>query len=120
MDVSRFKCSTEKFIEKGSEKSRNLKPKIQENIRKNVCERDVFFDLEISWIWVHFASVSVGFWVGFGSLSSTFSNILRHGNDFDKKLDFGGILEGSGTGLGKVLGGSLEGFGRLLRSLNAF
>ena len=65
----------------------------------------------------HFGSVSVGFWVGFGS---PFSNILRHGNDFDKKLDFGGILEGSGTGLGKVLGGSLEGFGRLVRGLGAF
>jgi len=55
-----------------------------------------------------------------GHFSRLFSNILRHGNEFDKKLDFGGILEGSGTGLGKVLGGSLEGFGRLLKGLRAF
>ena len=65
MDVSRFLCSTEKFIEKGSEKSRNLKPKIQENIRKNVCERDVCFDLELSWIWA-------SFWVGFGRVLGRF------------------------------------------------
>ena len=65
MDVSHFECSTEKCIENGSEKSKILKPKIQENLRKNVCERDVFFDLEISWIWA-------SFWVGFGRVLGRF------------------------------------------------
>ena len=42
-----------------------MKPKIQENLRKNVCERDVFFDFELSWIWA-------SFWVGFGRVLGRF------------------------------------------------
>ena len=98
-----------------------MKPKIQENLRKNVCERDVFFDLEISWIrasfWVGFGRVLGRFWVTFLDFFPIFYDMAMISI---KKLDFGGILEGSGTGLGKVLGGSLEGFGRLLRGLRAF
>ena len=57
----------------------------------------------------------MGFWEGLGGLvgnfSGRFSNILRHVNDFREKLDFGGILEGSGEAFGWVLGGFWEGFG---------
>ena len=60
----------------------------------------------------------MGFWEGLGGLweglLALFSNILRHGNDFDENLDFGGILEGSGEALGAVLGGFWDAFGRLL------
>ena len=73
---------------------------------------------------IDFCSILGGFWEGLGGLweglLALFSNILRHVNDFDENLDFGGILEGSGEAFGTVLRRFWEGFGRVWESLGRF
>ena len=64
--------------------------------------------MDLKWIWEGFGE---GFGGLVGNFSRLFSNILRHFNDFDEKLDFGGILERSGEAFGTVLGGFWEGLG---------
>ena len=80
----------------------------------NCFPRRFFKDFE--WIWEGFGEGLGGL---VGNFLRLFSNIIRHVNDFDEKLDFGGILEGSGKGLGRVLGGIWEGLGAFWALLGA-
>ena len=72
---------------------------------------------DLRWIWEGFWKDLGGLWEG---LLALFSNILRHVNDFVEKLDFGGILEGSGQAFGTVWGGIWEAFGRVWEPLGRF
>ena len=84
---------------------------------ENPCVFQCHFFRDLEWIWV-------GFWEGLGDLwedlLALFSNILRHVNDFDEKLGFGGILEGSGEAFRTVWGGIWEAFGRVWGALGRF
>ena len=55
-----------------------------------------------------------------GHFSRLFSHILGHLKDFDKKLDLGGILGGSGETFGRLLEGFWEAFGRAWESFGRF
>ena len=66
------------------------------------------FFMDFKWIW---EGVGEGLGSLVGNFSRLFSYILRHFSDLDKKLYFRGILEGSGKGLDRVLGGIWEGLG---------